>query len=247
MIKFGWYVIFLAYFLYFKQFFIFRGPTNELFQLFSSIWQPWKWNLTSYHCSGSLKTHESEFCFSGFPKFGYQGCHISLGQNYPNSISAHDDGQITNLEHHTVGILGKFCWPFSILDWTVRRRSQVRDFPTANLLLVSVARVSTLFLRGCEMAEGRTSSIFCSHLRVMFTFLLSSNWYLFCSYCYSSGTVTSDKSIIIMTKSGLFEWKSEITRVLEIPWTDTKKTLSGPAHQFPCYILTGWSDFCATR
>ena len=81
--------------------------------------------------------------------------------------------------------------------------SEIRHSAQGKIL--SVARVSTLFHRGCETAEGRTSSIFCSHLRVMFTFLLSSNWYLFCSYCYSSGTVTSDKSIIITTKSGLFE------------------------------------------
>ena len=123
----------------------------------------------------------------------------------------------------------RWCWIMILVTLeTVPDQVIIRERTwSANLLLVSVARVSTLFLRGCEMAEGRTSSIFCSHLRVMFTFLLSSNWYLFCSYCYSSGTVTSDKSIIIMTKSGLLEWKSEITRVLEIPWTDTKKTLSG--------------------
>ena len=87
----------------------------------------------------------------------------------------------------------------------------------AEIFSLSVARVSTFFLQGCETADERTSSKFCSHLRVMFTFLLSSNWYLFCSYCYSSGTVTSDKSKIIVTEFGLFEWKSKITRVLEIP------------------------------
>ena len=35
--------------------------------------------MTPYYCSGSLKTHESEFYFSGLPNFGYQGCHISEG------------------------------------------------------------------------------------------------------------------------------------------------------------------------
>ena len=123
-----------------------------------------------------------------------------------------------------------------------------------NLLLVSVARVSTFFLWGCKLADERflltnhhvwviitllswnqhcnesinLASKFCSPLRRMFTFFPSSNRYLFCSAFYSSGTVTLDKSKIIVTKSGLFEWKSEITQVLEIPWTDTKKTLSAP-------------------
>ena len=51
----------------------------------------------------------------------------------------------------------------------------------------------------------------------MFTFFPSSNRYLFCSAFYSSGTVTLDKSRIIVTKSGLFEWKSKIHRSLR-PW-----------------------------
>ena len=91
---------------------------------------------------------------------------------------------------------------------------------------LSVARVSTLFLQGCETAEGRTSSKFCFLLRVMFTFLLSSNWYLLCSYCYSSGSVTLDKSKEIVTKFGLFEWKSKITGVQEIPLTDSEIPIS---------------------
>ena len=77
-------------------------------------------NLTSYYCSGSLKTHESEFCFSGLPKFDNQGCHISLGRNCPNSIPAQGDGQITTLKHTTVGIHGKFCCTFfTLVSWTV--------------------------------------------------------------------------------------------------------------------------------
>ena len=77
MTKFGWYMIFLAYKWYFELILIFRVPVYGLFWKFKSIWQPWKWNLTSQYWSGSLKTHRFEFCFSGFPKFGYQGCHIS--------------------------------------------------------------------------------------------------------------------------------------------------------------------------
>ena len=69
----------LAYFWYFKIVFIFRGPICQLFKQFTNIWQPWKWNLTPYYCLGRLKTHESEFLFSGLPNFGYQGCHISEG------------------------------------------------------------------------------------------------------------------------------------------------------------------------
>ena len=135
---------------------------------------------------------------------------------------------------------------------------------SADLLLVSVARVSTFFLRCCKPADERflrtndhawatitllswnqhcnesinLASKFCSLLRRMFTFFPSSNWYWFCSAFYSSGTVTLDKSKIIVTKSGLFEWKSEITRVLEIPWTDTKKTLS--ASSFTVLVSVIW-------
>ena len=112
MTKFGCHVIVLAYFWYFKLIFIFRGPIYGLFELFTNIWQPWKWNLTSYYCSGSLKTHESEFYFSGLPNFDNQGCHISLGRNCTNSIPAQDNGQITSLKHPTVGIHGKFCCTF---------------------------------------------------------------------------------------------------------------------------------------
>ena len=132
MIKSVWYMIFLARFWYFAQIFIFRGPTYELFQLFTSIWQPWKWNLTSYYCSGSLKTHESEFCFSGLPNFDDQGRHISLGCNCPNSIPAQDDGQITSLKHPIIGIHGKFSWPLSIFVWTVFCMREIKC--TGNLL-----------------------------------------------------------------------------------------------------------------
>ena len=120
MTKFGCHVIVLAYFWYFKLIFIFRGPIYGLFELFTNIWQPWKWNLTSYYCSGSLKTHESEFYFSGLPNFDNQGCHISLGRNCTNSIPAQDNGQITSLKHPTVGIHGKFCCTFfTLVSWTV--------------------------------------------------------------------------------------------------------------------------------
>ena len=120
MTKFGCHVIVLAYFWYFKLIFIFRGPIYGLFELFTNIWQPWKWNLTSYYCSGSLKTHESEFYFSGLPNFDNQGCHISLGRNCTNSIPAQDNGQITSLKHPTVGIHGKFsCTFFTLVSWTV--------------------------------------------------------------------------------------------------------------------------------
>ena len=130
MTKFGCHVIVLAYFWYFKLIFIFRGPIYGLFELFTNIWQPWKWNLTSYYCSGSLKTHESKFYFSGLPNFDNRGCHISLRRNCPKSIPAQDDGQIISLEHHSVGILGKFSWPFSILDWTVHHAlPSLTDWP----------------------------------------------------------------------------------------------------------------------
>ena len=120
MTKFGCHVIVLAYFWYFKLIFIFRGPIYGLFELFTNIWQPWKWNLTSYYCSGSLKTHESEFYFSGLPNFDNQGCHILLGRNCPNSIPAKDNGQITRLKHPIVGIHGKFCHTFfTLVSWTV--------------------------------------------------------------------------------------------------------------------------------
>ena len=120
MTKFGCHVIVLAYFWYFKLIFIFRGPIYGLFELFTNIWQPWKWNLTSYYCSGSLKTHESEFYFSGLPNFDNQGCHISLGRNCTNSIPAQENGQITSLKHPTVGIHGKFCCTFfTLVSWTV--------------------------------------------------------------------------------------------------------------------------------
>ena len=108
--KFGLLVMFLACFWYFKLILIFRGPIYQQFKYLENIWQPWKWNLTPYYCSGSLKTYKSEFCFSGFPKFDSQGCHISLGCNCPNSIPAQDDEQITSLKHPTVGIHGKFYW-----------------------------------------------------------------------------------------------------------------------------------------
>ena len=127
MTKFGCHVIVLAYFWYFKLIFIFRGPIYGLFELFTNIWQPWKWNLTSYYCSGSLKTHESEFYFSGLPNFDNQGCHISLGRNCTNSIPAQENGQITSLKHPTVGIHGKFCCTFfTLVSWTVWRSGLVR-------------------------------------------------------------------------------------------------------------------------
>ena len=147
MTKFGCHVIVLAYFWYSELIFIFRGPIYGLFELFTNIWQPWKWNLTSYYCSGSLKTHESEFCFSGLPNFDGQGCHISLGCNCPNSIPAQDDGQITSLKHPTVGIHGKFCHTFIhfVLD-------------CALCLYSTVAHNGMHKARGRLSDAGRTSS-----------------------------------------------------------------------------------------
>ena len=79
MAKLGWYIIVLAYFLWFLGILIFRGPIYELIWLFINRWQPWKWNLTPNSCSGGSKTYKSEFWFSGFPKKTSQGCQISEG------------------------------------------------------------------------------------------------------------------------------------------------------------------------
>ena len=91
--------MFIIFFWYFQPIFIFRGPIYELFHLFRNKWQPWKYNLTSDYHSGSLKTHESEFCFSGLPKFDNQGCHISGGYEDTISRLMSDDGQNTNLNY----------------------------------------------------------------------------------------------------------------------------------------------------
>ena len=52
-------------------------------------------------------------------KFVFQGCHILLKCNCPNSIPAQDDGEIASLEHHTIGIHGEFSQPCSIFVGTV--------------------------------------------------------------------------------------------------------------------------------
>ena len=110
---------------------------------------------------------------------------------------------------------------------------------SADLLLVSVARVSTFFSlmlqagiweilrtnhhvwaiitllswnQHCNESINLASKL-CSLLQRMFTFFPSSN----------SAPQTSK---MIVTKSGLFEWESEITQLLEIHKTSTKNGLS---------------------
>ena len=86
----------------------------------TNVWQPWKLNLTTYSCPGSSKSYKSTFWFSGFPKFAYQGAHISLGRNCLNSIPPQDIRQIASLQCHTAGIHGKFCHTFFLISsWTV--------------------------------------------------------------------------------------------------------------------------------
>ena len=111
--------MFLAYFWYFENIFIFRVPICELIVLFSNRWQPWKSNLIPYSCWASSKTCKSAIWFSGFPKIACQGCHISLGRNCPNPISLQDVRQIASLHHHSIGFHGGFFKPFSILNWGV--------------------------------------------------------------------------------------------------------------------------------
>ena len=72
-------------------------------------WQPWKLNLTPYYCSGSLKTHESDFCFSGLPKFDNQGCHISGRLRDTISKLMSNDGQNTNLNYPAFRFFGEIC------------------------------------------------------------------------------------------------------------------------------------------
>ena len=90
----------------------------------TNVWQPWKLNLTTYSCPGSSKSYKSTFWFSGFPKFAYQGAHISLGRNCLNSIPPQDIRQIASLQPHTAGIHGKFCHTFFLISsWTVSERA----------------------------------------------------------------------------------------------------------------------------
>ena len=52
----------------------------------------WKSNWTLDSCYECSKIYESAILFSGLPKFVYQGCHILLGCNDPNSILPQDVG-----------------------------------------------------------------------------------------------------------------------------------------------------------
>ena len=54
-----------------------------------------------------MATHESEFCFSGLPKFDNQGCHISGGYEDTISRLMSDDGQNTNLNDPAFRFFGE--------------------------------------------------------------------------------------------------------------------------------------------
>ena len=95
-------------------------------------------------------------------------------------------------------------YPFRGQKREVRYGGFTHRFPD-KLFSYSLSCVITAWLAPCTLRVEKLCS------------LRSSNWYLSCRYCCSSGTVTLNKSKIIATKSGLFGQNSITTLTLEIP------------------------------
>ena len=187
--------------------------------------------------------------FSGSPKFAYQGSHILLGCNDPNSISLGHDRQCANLQHHTSRIHGKFFKPSFILNRSVTNVRQ-NLVTTANVGFWEVCNTQTLANGMANVAEVSNllidlCSLFCPGFAAG-CFSLSLSNFQRSSACYgtklpgfSSDPGKNVRPSLLTNRTGTMDYPN-LTQKSFMEWY---ATLWAPQETFLGQIWVSHNDF----